>query len=415
MGRDPTALGSRGIERFPCFDGLRAIAALSVFTFHFLGIHRSTWLRGNLLLFVSRLGSQGVGIFFVISGFLLYRPYVDAARRGVPGPSLGPFWLRRFVRIFPAYWIALTAWVYLFGFFTIRGFANFVTYYGLLQNYRGGYALFGLGIAWTLVIEVSFYIALPLIDQIARALAGRQATAERWFRAQMGLVGALAATGLLVRALNTWVVKSSHPGTWFPLHATGYSLFAYLDWFAIGMAFAVLSVFSAADRPLPPAVAVLGRYASASWVLAFGVYFLETRLVTSAGGRLAIFVLPILIGVVAGFLVLPAVFGNEETGAIRAFLKTKPMIYLGGISYGIYLWHFIFVTLSLKWVTEGRLADVLFVRFLVVATLTLAVASASFYLVEKPLITWSHRVTRRRPLAVKQAGTELSGTHSTSE
>jgi peptidoglycan/LPS O-acetylase OafA/YrhL len=409
MGRDGAALDGaaldgRRTEHFPCFDGLRAIAALSVFAFHFLGIHRSTWLRGNLEAFVWRLGSQGVGIFFVISGFLLYRPFVDAALRGVSGPSLGPFWLRRFVRIFPAYWIALTAWVYVFGFFSIRGFANFLTYYGLLQNYRGRIALYGLGIAWTLVIEVSFYLALPLIDQAARALAGRDAAADRWFRVQIGLVAVLAAIGPLVRALNLWVFKTPRLGAWFPLNASGYSLLAYLDWFAIGMAFAVLSVFASNGRRLPGAVAVLARYPSVSWLLAFGAFFVETRLVTGANDRLALLVLSCLIAVTAGFLVLPAAFGNQDEGAVRAFLKTKTMTYLGGISYGIYLWHFIFVYLSLRWVAEGRIGNDLFARFLVVASLTLLVATASFYLVEKPLIAWSHRVTRRRALAVSQAG-----------
>ena len=187
------AMERRAGGRFPCFDGLRAVAALCVFTFHFVGLSNPTWLRGNVNALVSRLGQQGVGMFFVISGFLLYRPFVDAAFHGVPSPPLVPFWLRRFVRIFPAYWFALTAFIYFFGFLSVHGFANFVTYYGLLQNYRGGYALFGLGIAWTLVVEVSFYVALPLINQVARSLVRSHATPERVFRVQIGVIVSLAA------------------------------------------------------------------------------------------------------------------------------------------------------------------------------------------------------------------------------
>jgi peptidoglycan/LPS O-acetylase OafA/YrhL len=386
---------------FPCFDGLRAVAALSVFMFHFVGLAHPPWLHGYVEALVARLGGQGVGFFFVISGFLLYRPFVDAAFRGAPSPALGPFWLRRFVRIFPAYWIALTAFVYFFGFFSIHGLANFVTYYGLLQNYRAGYALFGLGIAWTLVIEVSFYLALPLINQIARAAAGKRAPADTVYRVQIGLLVALGAIGLAVRALNIWVLKTTRPGAWFPLHASGYSLLAYLDWFAIGMAFAVLSVSSSNGRRPPRVVTQLARHPWTSWVIAVGVFALQARLFetlpTSRPNRLVLFFLPSLIGITALFIVLPAVFGDQDQSLIRRFLRTKPMVYLGVISYGIYLWHFIFVTQSGLWVANGTLPDVFVLRFVVVFTLTIAVASASYYVIERPLISWSHRISRRRP------------------
>jgi len=396
-------VGRGGGGRFPCFDGLRAVAAMCVLTFHFVGLSHPTWFRGNVEALVARLGGQGVGIFFVISGFLLYRPFVAAAVRGVPSPTLWPFWFRRFVRIFPAYWIALTAFVYFFGFASIHGVANFVTFYGLLQNYRAGYALFGLGIAWTLVIEVSFYLALPLINQIARSVTGVHASVERVFRVQFGMIATLAAIGWAVRALNIWVVKTAPLGTWLPLRASGYSLFAYLDWFAIGMVFAVFSVSSATGRVLPPVVAALARHAGACWVIAVGVFALQARLVGPTVSMTGVsssiqFLLQGLIGLTAGFVVFPAVFGDQDRSGVRRFLRTKPMIYLGGISYGIYLWHYIFVVQSLEWVANGTLPDILFVRFLAVFALTIALASASFYVVEKPLIRWSQRISRARPM-----------------
>jgi peptidoglycan/LPS O-acetylase OafA/YrhL len=172
-------------------------------------------------------------------------------------------------------------------------------------------------------------------------------------------------------------------------------LFGYLDWFAVGMAFAVFSAFSSAGRPVPKAITALGRFPSASWALAFATFTVQTRLFTSSPGRWISFSLPCLIAITAGFVVLPAVFGRQDEGLIRRGLTSPLMRWLGTISYGIYLWHFTFVSLSIKWVVEGKLANVLFVRFLVVATLTLVAASASFYLVERPLIAWSRRVSRR--------------------
>jgi peptidoglycan/LPS O-acetylase OafA/YrhL len=392
-----TATERRTGGRFPCFDGLRAVAAVIVVMYHLLGLHGPNWVRGQLGAFVSCLGHQGVGIFFVISGFLLYRPFVDAAIRGTSGPPLGPFWLRRFVRIFPAYWIALTAWVYFFGVFTIHGFVNFLTYYGLLENYRNGYALFGLGVAWTLVIEVSFYLALPLINLVARSIAGPRPTAERTFRVQIGVVATLAAIGLVVRALNIWIANTEPRGAWFSFHTTGMSLLGYLDWFAIGMTFAVFSAFSAHGRVLPKPISVLGRHPTASWVIAFALFTAQTRVTDFGSLNLARFWLPGLIGLAAGFAVFPAVFGDQDTGAIRRFLRTKPMLYLGGISYGIYLWHFIFISMSFPWAKNGHIPHGFLARAVVVVVLTLATASASFYLVEKPLVAWSHRMSQRRP------------------
>jgi peptidoglycan/LPS O-acetylase OafA/YrhL len=75
----------------------------------------------------------------------------------------------------------------------------------------------------------------------------------------------------------------------------------------------------------------------------------------------------------------------------------KPMAYLGGISYGIYLWHFAMVRQSDLWVSNGMLPDLFIVRFIAVFAATVAIAAASFYIVEEPLIAWSHRVGRQRP------------------
>jgi peptidoglycan/LPS O-acetylase OafA/YrhL len=282
---------------------------------------------------------------------------------------------------------------------TIHGLANFVTYYGLLQNYRGGYALFGLGIAWTLVIEVSFYLALPLINQIARAAAGNRASDERVYRVQMGLIVSLGAIGLAVRALNIWVVNTSPRGAWFPLHASGYSLLAYLDWFAIGMAFAVLTASPSTGRMLPRLGAMLGRQPLACWLVAIGVFALQARLLKTVGlgpNRLIHFALPFLIGVTALFMVLPAVFGDQSQSVIRRLLQSRSIVYLGGISYGIYLWHFIIIHQARLWVANGTLPKVFIVQFVAVFTITVAVASASYYILERPLIAWSHRVSRTR-------------------
>ena len=90
--------------RFPCFDGLRAVASLAVFTCHssgWLWYVQVGWAPAIVQSSFARLGHFGVAIFFVISGFLLYRPFVLAHLQDRPPPSLGRFWFRRCPRCFP--------------------------------------------------------------------------------------------------------------------------------------------------------------------------------------------------------------------------------------------------------------------------------------------------------------------------
>src|SRR4051812_39101220 len=92
------ARSSAPAARFPCFDGLRAVAALAVFACHSSGwawYVRADWAPVPVQSSFARLGYVGVAVFFVISGFLLYRPYVLAAFEERPGPRLGTFWFRR--------------------------------------------------------------------------------------------------------------------------------------------------------------------------------------------------------------------------------------------------------------------------------------------------------------------------------
>src|SRR4051812_10841150 len=118
--------------RFPLFDSLRAIAALSVLGFHAAfaaGVYNSD---SPLRPFTLRL-DVGVSVFFLISGFLLYRPFVKARMAGVKPPATGPYAWRRFLRIVPAYWVALTVialWLPVHDVFTS---AHWPLYYGFGQ------------------------------------------------------------------------------------------------------------------------------------------------------------------------------------------------------------------------------------------------------------------------------------------
>jgi peptidoglycan/LPS O-acetylase OafA/YrhL len=98
--------------RLSGIEGLRAVAALAVLTFHVVLFSPAV---GSLPLQLPHHGERvfsglrfGLTLFFVLSGFLLYRPFVAAAMAKRPLPSIRDYLRRRALRILPAYWVILS-------------------------------------------------------------------------------------------------------------------------------------------------------------------------------------------------------------------------------------------------------------------------------------------------------------------
>ena len=177
-------------DRFPCFDGFRAAAALSVLVLHVAGSSGETQTHRAFGPYLARL-DVGVAVFFLISGFLLYRPFVAAHLAGGRAPAALPFFRRRFLRIYPAYWVATTAVVYVFqtwpGGSTIKDVKSFVLYYSLAHSYNLDTIFAPLLQAWTLATEVAFYLFLPAwaLAALARRRPARHrrgACGSSWLR-----------------------------------------------------------------------------------------------------------------------------------------------------------------------------------------------------------------------------------------
>ena len=226
---------------FPCFDGYRALAAGAVLLLHVGVASGFAFRHSDLGQYVFRL-DVGVAVFFLISGFLLYRPFVAAhLADGGPGPRPGDYFRGRFLRIFPAYWVALTA-VVLFQhgpMHRIHDLGDFLSYYLLLQQYTVAHHFGGIQQAWTLSVEISFYVFLPLWALAIRALARR---ASNRLAVELGGLAVLYVTGLVWRGLFAHF-DPSHAN--LGLHV----LPAFFDEFALGMALAVVSVWAVAAGP----------------------------------------------------------------------------------------------------------------------------------------------------------------------
>ncbi len=371
----------RGHDEFPCFDGLRALAALSVFAYHsarFTRIDDPGLYSAAVFNWLDRLGFFGIAVFFSISGFLLYRPYALAAHDGRPPPRLLPFWTRRCARIFPAYWVALGFAVVVFGQYSFTSFGHGLSFVTLTQTYRSTYGLRGLGVAWTLCIELSFYLVLPALAWGLRRLPG--------LKGQLAGLAVLAAVGLASRSWWLWSSRSvGHPGDWFRTASFDRWLPGYLDWFALGMLMAVLSAYGVRVR-LP---------AWSAWVGAFACYLgvvllhLDPELGPGTYPALDSFLRWSLTGLAGALFVAPAVFGAG--GTIRALLRTQVLVAIGLVSYGVYLWHVPLWIASRSWDWMPAPAAA---QTLVVLALTLAAATISYRLIERPINRAARRLGR---------------------
>ncbi|MEY2568967.1 MAG: hypothetical protein QOE35_3496 [Actinomycetota bacterium] len=375
-------------------DGLRAIAALAVVVSHVAAASGLTQTAG-IGAYTNRLGTFGVAVFFVISGFLLYRPYAFAHLTGREPPVAGEFVRRRLWRIFPAYWVALTALIFVVHQASVHSPKDVAQLYLLLQVYDQHTVLAGLGQAWSLCVEFSFYLLLPLIAAGVRQV-GRRAhgSGTTQLMVELWSIGALVASGVLYRL---WVLEVAP--SW--REPTGSWLTSTIDWFAIGMLFAVLSAsVQAADRRLPGAVRTLADRPALSWLLGVEVYWILVQLhlprdFTPMSGT-QFMGMYVLLGVAAGFLVLPMALGTAPTDGIRRVLTSGPMQWVGVRSYSVFLWHVLWLHETSRWLGIRLFTGGFWVLLTSTIVATLGCSALSYRYIELPAMRRGRRAESHR-------------------
>jgi peptidoglycan/LPS O-acetylase OafA/YrhL len=360
-------------ERVASLTGIRAVAALLVMATH-AAYTTGKYTHGYVGLVYSRM-EIGVPIFFVLSGFLLFGPWVKAvASNGAP-PSVRRYAWHRVRRIMPAYIVTVLVAYAIYHFRTagpnpghswIGLFRNLTLSQIYTDNYLYSYLHQGLTQMWSLAVEVAFYVALPLLAYLLLVVLCRR----RWRPGLLlaGLAGLALITPVWLILVHTTDFLPDGARLWLP---------TYLSWFIGGMMLAVL-------QPMG-----VRAYAMACVPLAVACYFIVSTPIAGAPTtspseqREALFKAAFY-AVIATLAVAPLALGDR--GLYSKFLASRPMVFLGEISYEIFLIHL--VTMELVMV------EILHFHIYTGSIVLLFVAT---FVVTVPVAWLLHRFTRVRP------------------
>ena len=353
----------RGTDHLIQLDGLRAVAIGLVLAQHLLPLHRLMPNPGGLPphKLVPPLGFYGVCLFFVLSGFLITRILLAARDRVALGESgvgrqMGVFYARRTLRIFPLYYGTLLALALL----DVRHIRERLPWH---LTYTGNW-LFSMPAAynaggferhlWSLGVEEQFYLVWPWLILL---------TPRRLLLAVMALA---LASGPVWRA---WFALRGWPWQWaqFPTPAN-------LDLLATGGIVALAWPHLAARRRLVWSCLVVGLPAALFTVVLYRSDFLLTSRQIWQPTALAL-----CFAAFVGFC------GRGLPGLPGALLELRPVLYVGKISYALYVFHN-FAPPALRWAIGDRLgASQTWTFGLASLALTLAAASASWFAFEGPV------------------------------
>jgi len=390
-------------------EGLRGLAAVTVLIGHTRS-HLAADLDLGTAGQVMGLFLEGLLLFFALSGFLLYRPFASGIISGQRYPTTGRFLFNRVLRIYPAYLFVLTLVSFVFGLAysrpfessmdmtdtsTLVGYLDPLTYIAnvaLVQTYLPWTMKTGLGVAWSLTVEVVFYLLLPVVAFVACKLVGRLrpfivALLPPMLLLIIGIAGKATMSATFHPATSAAAFSLQWGDNWYAVFAR--SFVTHADLFAFGMFAAVLMVAFEQARLTTTAVTAW-RWGSLSIgvVLAGATAVLNLEPWDDTGYA-------VLFGAVIAFVALPGPDGMP--GMLARILESPAFRPLGLISYGMYLWHLpVLWFLHERGVVGSSSVAGFVLNCVLVLSVTSALATATYLLIEKPALRLKLRTDGRR-------------------
>jgi peptidoglycan/LPS O-acetylase OafA/YrhL len=366
-----------GREYIASLTGLRGIAAFSVFLFHYSALNPGIRLDlsipviGYFLQLPLGLGFAGVDLFFVLSGFLLTLPFAQASLEGAQFPATIPYFRRRLLRVFPAYYAQLLI-ILVAGtlFVTWRPLDGLSLLAHLVMFFNIGAEPVRplVGLWWTLPVELSFYLLLPLMARLM--------SPKKWV--------SFVATGFLLSILyRIWAASDfgATPGEVVFLNAS--QLPGSLPEFLLGASAAMLVKRSDLGKMNRPSTRVADLLFLSGLVLT--VLWLGQVVFTFAAvywrGHWSMVIAPVALGITLTLMVLGLYWGSRLGNLICA---NRFVYFLGLISYSLYLWHFVLI--QQIQLLGGGLYQAFSggARFLICTFIVIALSTVSYYLFERP-------------------------------
>lgn len=385
-------------RRLAGVEGIRALAAYSVLVWHVWAHPVSADTYGvDFGPFSRALDTMRVGVamFFVLSGFLLFRPFAASIIRGRPLPSIRDYAVNRALRIVPLFWTVLLVLAVVWQHDLLRRPQQLLADMAFLQSYVPAYQPTwnegdGIMPAWSLCVEVVFYAALPLLAYATIRLAQRRRTVG--VRLALAPVAVLGVVGVVSMELyRVWLTDLVFESS-FLTHA---------HWFAIGMSLAIIRVCWEDGRVRLPDW----------WRLPAGAAVVALAFLAVAGaadGRLTFLEEHSILALACGILVATIALPKPGSRLVRV-LESRLFVVGGLLSYGVFLWHEPILRFyrdhGLTWSGQvGFVADVL-----VVAVTATALAAATYVLVERPALAHKRRAGQTPARPDGSSGESLKG------
>lgn len=428
-------------------DGVRGLACLIVVAYHITLVTTQDlplWNPSKMPSIVSALafsGDTGVNLFFILSGFLLFLPYARAMLFEQTWPSIRNFYIRRALRILPAYYVSLFLMILLFRpeFMQPKRLGDLFMFLILFMDSSPTAFKAINGPFWTLAVEWQFYLLLPLLAfGIALLVRRLRSPQERMIMLALCL-GAVMVWGIGTRYMGIYLTL--HPSQTFHLPHTviKWGLFffygvptsglhgKYLEDFAIGMLISALYIFGqqagahSIFRRFFARISPLLFVAGVAFLLFMVAWKYTQRDLTSYPMFAHMQVLYTYIGefnfgLGYGLCVTAILFGAKWLAHPFAW---TPLRWIGLLSYGLYMWHLLLLESFTKYVVtylqNWQHLALYFLYWGWVFVFILPAVLLLFALVEKPWVQLGDRLTRKNKVSKPAVSSALNTANTVSD